>query len=193
MAMPPSALDPRLPSFNRAQAATRIKTEEMGLSFSPHVPKAKGASGPKMGDTALWGYLLCTSTDICPLCDQLGSSSVPHAVSWLRYSEMPSTRATETCTVGGHARCMVQSPYLCSTVSPSSLALALFVQEDGLTSATFTAGAMMRDSWQPPLTVRSWSNTVYSRDRKQPFLQHGHQGYASMQKACRTATASDSY
>lgn len=78
---------------------------------------------------------------------------------------------------------MVQSPYLCSTVDPRSLALALFVQEDGLTSATFTAGAMTRDSWQPPLTVRSWANTVLSKDSKQPFLQCDHQGYAGVQKA----------
>lgn len=162
--------------------------------------KQKGLQGLRWGILHYGGTCFVLALTSAPLSDQLGSSpsqssSGPHAVSWLRYSEMPSTRATEACTVGGHARCMVQSPYLCSTVSPSSLALALFVQEDGLTSATFTAGAMMRDSWQPPLTVRSWSNTVYSRDSKQPFLQHGHQGYgyASTQKACRTATASGSY
>lgn len=57
-------------------------------------------------------------------------------------------------TVGGHARkiCTVQAPNLCSIVNPRSLALALFVQEDGLTSAAFNAEAMRTDSWQPPLT-----------------------------------------
>lgn len=59
-------------------------------------------------------------------------------------------------TVGGHVRkiCTVQSSHpTYSIVNPRSLALALFVQEDGLTSATFTAEAMT-DSWQPPHSHR---------------------------------------
>lgn len=67
-----------LPSLNRAQAAACIKTEEMGLSFSPYVPDAeRGFRGLKWGTLHSGG----TSTDFkedtvtsALSSDQLGTS-----------------------------------------------------------------------------------------------------------------------
>lgn len=68
-----------LPSLNKLLLA---KKQKKWVCHSVLVSlKQKGASGPKMGDTALWGYLLCTSTDLkedtvtsALLSDHLGTS-----------------------------------------------------------------------------------------------------------------------